>query len=126
MKLKATALNELKVLTQAHLQFQVELYLKLSSNTRSDPINIPSWSLVSMNAFDACVLVSRIIDDVEMTVFWKGSNCLNGKNTCSGPGISTLILTSCLGSEMRNLSCRVIAYLSSVISWTSFEWDVDP
>ena len=118
MKLKATVLNELKSLDyQAHLQFHVKLYLKLSSNTGSDPINILSCSLASMNAFDTCVLVSGIIDDVEMTVFWKGRNCPNGENICSGPGISTSILTSCLGREMRILSsCGLITYLLSVIS----------
>ena len=123
MKLKATALNELKSLDyQAHPQFQVKLYLELSSNTRSDPINVLSWSLASVNAVGACILVSGIIDDVKMTVFWKGSDCPNGENTCFSPGISTSNLTSCLGSEMRILSfCGVITYLSSVISWTSLD-----
>ena len=97
--------------------FYVELYLQLSSNARSDPINVLSWSLRSLNASCTCVLVSRIIYDVKMTVFFKESNCLNGKNTCSSPAIWTLILTSCLRSEMKILpSCGVITYLLSVIS----------
>ena len=70
-----------------------------------------------MNTFDACVLVSGIIDDVEMAVFWKGSDCANRKNTCFGPGILASILTSCLGSRMGIFSfCRMIIYLSSMIT----------
>ena len=119
MNLKTTVLNELKSLDyRAHLQFHIELYLELSSNAGSNPINILSWSLVSVNAFNACVLVSGIIDDVKMTVFWKGSDCPNGENTCSSPGILTSILTSCLLTSCLS-SCRVIAYLTSVISSTS-------
>ena len=101
--------------------FHVKLYLKLSSNARSDPINILSWSLGSMNTSCTCVLVSRIYE-VEMTVFLKGSDCLNDENTCSGPGIWTLILTSCQRSEMKILSsCWVITYLLSLVFWTSLD-----
>ena len=111
---------DLKVWIINLISFHVKLYLKLSSNTRSDPINVLSWSLGRVNASCTCVLMSGIIYDVKMTVFWKVSNCLNGKNTCSGPGIWTLILTSCLRSEMKILSsCGMITYLLSVISMTS-------
>ena len=124
MKLKATVLNELKSLDyQAHLQFHVELYLELSSITGFDPINILSWSLVSMNALDACVLVSGIIDDVEMTVFWKGSNCPSSGNTCSGPGILMSILT-CLGKEMR-IHCGVISQTSLDGMWILETWSMN-
>ena len=114
-EVKVTASNELSGLLSSS-PFHVKLYLKLSLNARSDPINILSWSLGSMNTSCTCVLVSRIVYDVEMTVFSKGSDCLNGKNTYCGPEISTLILTSCLRSEMKILSsCGVMAYLSNVI-----------
>ena len=77
-----------------------------------------------MNTSCACILVSRIIYVVEMTVSWKGSDCLNAKNACSNHGIWTWTLTSiltvCLGSEMKILSsCMVIAYPSNMISWIS-------
>ena len=115
-EVKATASHEQSGLSKSS-PFHVELYLKLSLNARSDPINVLSWSLGSVKVSCTCVLVSRIIYDVEMTVFSKGSDCLNGKNTCSGPGILTSILTSCLRSKMKILSsCGVIACLSSVIS----------
>ena len=121
--LKATALNELKESgLSSSSPISGQLYLELSLNARSDPINVLSWSLGSMKASCACVLVSRIIYVVEMTVFWKGSDCLNGENACSGPGIWTSNLTSCLRSEMKILSsCGVITYLSSVISYTSLD-----
>ena len=123
MRLKATASNKLKesgLLSSS--PFHVELCLKLSSNTRSDPINILSQSMGSVNASCTCVLVSRIVHDVKTTVFWQGSNCPSGKNTCSSPVIWTLILTSCLRSRMKILSsCGVIAYLLSMISWTSLD-----
>ena len=48
-----------------------------------DQINVLSWSQVNLNASGTCVLVSRIIYGVEMTVFWKGSDCLNAENACS-------------------------------------------
>ena len=74
-EVKATPLNELKSSSPS----QVELYLELSSDAKSEVINVLSWSLGSMNAFCTCTLVNKIIYDVEMTVFWKGSNCLNGR-----------------------------------------------
>ena len=54
---------------------------------------------------------SGIVDDVEMTVFWKGSNCPNCENTCSSPGILPSILTSCLGSELMFLSQGLLEVL---------------
>ena len=77
-----------------------------------------------MNVSGTCVLVSRIIYGVEMTVSWKGSDCLNAKDACSDHGIWTWILISiltiCLGSEMKILSsCVVITFPSNVISWIS-------
>ena len=123
MKFKATASNKHKesgLLSSS--PFHVKLYLKLNLNARSDPTNILSWSLGSVNASCTCVLVSGIVYDVEMTVFLKGSTCLNGKNTCSGPQIWSLILTSCLRSEMKIFSsCGMTTYLLSVIFWTSLD-----
>ena len=93
-----------------------------------DPINVLSWSHVSVNTSSTCILVSRIIYDDEMTASLKGSDCLNAENACSNHGIWTWILTSiwtliltiCLRSEMKILSsCVVIAYPLSVISWIS-------
>ena len=70
-----------------------------------DPINVLFGSQVNVNASGACVLVSRIVYGVKMTVPWKGSDCLNAENACSDHGIWTWILISiwtiCLGSEMK-------------------------
>ena len=75
-----------------------------------------------MNASCTCVLVSKIIYDVKMTVSWKGSDCLNAQNACFDHAIWTSIWTFCLGSEMKNLpSCSMIAYPLSVISWISLD-----
>ena len=103
----------LRVLTiELISNFRSNCILNLAQTIQSDPLLVSG----ECEDFNACVPVSRIIGGVEMTVFWKGSDCPNGKNTCSSPGI----LTSCLGSEMRILSfCGVITYLLSVISWTS-------
>ena len=100
----------------------VELYLELSSNAKSDAINILSWSLGSVNTFYTCALVSRIVYDVETTVFWKGSDCLNGGNACSCLGTWTSIWTSCLRRKMKILSsCGVIVCPSRVISQISLD-----
>ena len=89
-----------------------------------DPINVLSWSHVNVNAHGACILVSKIIYDDEMTASLKQSDCLNAKNACSDHGIWTWILTSiltvCPRSKMKiPSSCAVITYPSSMISWIS-------
>ena len=81
-EVKATVLNEPQSLVyRAHLPSLVKLCPGFN------PINILSWSQVNVNASGACVLVSRIVYGVKVTVSWKGSDCLNAENACSNHGI---------------------------------------
>ena len=87
-EVKAAVSNKLKSLV--YLSSSLSL-VKLC--VESDSIKILSWSQVNVNTSCACVLVSRIVYDVEMTISWKGSNCLNAENACFDHGIWTWILT---------------------------------
>ena len=99
--------------------FRSNCISNLAPTTWSDPINILYWSLASMNTFDICILVSGIIDDVEMTL-QEGEQLPKQWEYLLQPWYLSLNLDLLSGErEMRILSCRVIAYLLSVISGTS-------
>ena len=87
-EVKITVLNKQKSLVLSSSPSSVELCPGF------DPINVLSWSHVNVNTSGACILVSRITYDDEMTASSEGSNCLNAKNACSYHRIWTWILTS--------------------------------